>query len=201
MSFKDNKIYPVVFTFIYSFIFILVLTLVYSFTREKISDNEKLFEKQAILSALGISYQSPEEVFELYDREVTEKVINDRTYYFTGVDGDTVASIKFTGSALWGTVTGVIAVNEDLTRINGLSIISHSETPGLGGRIEEEWFTSQFSGERIVNDSIKFDSKSSGKGNYDHEDGVVDSVTGASRTSESLEKIVNEYLKIFKEEL
>ena len=39
------------------------------------------------------------------------------------------------GKGLWSTLYGYIAIEEDLTTVNGISFYEHGETPGLGGEI------------------------------------------------------------------
>ena len=75
--------------------------------------------------------------------------------------------------------------------IVGLDIISHSETPGLGGRIEEDWFKEQFRGELIPPGGVRV-MKGEGGMDLDQGNGMVDGVTGASLTSAAMETIVND---------
>ena len=56
---------------------------------------------------------------------------------------------QFNGLGLWGKIDAVISFNEDISKIKGFGVISQEETPGLGARIEEDWFKNQF-----VNQSI-----------------------------------------------
>lgn len=187
---KNNKVYTVIFTFVFTFIFILLLTVVYSMSKDKILLNQTVQQEIAVLTAMAIPYTSKEEAAALYDSIVTSKEIDGLTVYSTTANGTSIYLVEFSGNALWGTVTGVLAVNEDITRIIGMQITDQNETPGLGGRIAEEWYTSQFTREKLAGDTLVFN-KASGKGNYDPEDGTVDTVTGATRTSESLEAIIN----------
>ncbi len=45
-----------------------------------------------------------------------------------------------------GTIRLLVGVGPDLTTIMGLAVVENIETPGLGARIEEEWFRRQFEG-------------------------------------------------------
>ncbi|MCG8570033.1 MAG: FMN-binding protein [Spirochaetes bacterium] len=196
MNFLENRFYTIIFTFIYAFVFILILSGVNLLTKERIRSNEELIEKKAILLALGIPFENDEEVFSLYQSRIQE-LKEGELYSVTNPEG-VVYALKFNGKGLWGTITGIIAVNADLSRFIGLSIISHSETPGLGGRIEEDWFTKQFQNEKINNLEVVFAKNTGTQGNYLPEDGIVDAITGASRTSELLNSIINKYLQILK---
>ena len=115
------------------------------------------------------------------------------------INGNILLVKQFSGQGLWGTVTGVIAVNRDVSRIIGLDIISHEETPGLGGRIEEDWFKDQFRGEAIPDSGIKV-KKGEGGSDNNPDNGIVDGVTGASLTSAAMEVIVNNQIAELRKE-
>jgi len=115
------------------------------------------------------------------------------------VGGRDILIKRFSGQALWGTVSGVIAVDESVSEIIGFEIISQNETPGLGGRIEESWFTQQFRGETIPPEGIIV-AKGEGKPDYDTDNGSIDGITGASLTSARIEKIVNSEISQLRKE-
>lgn len=184
---KQSTIYSMIFMFIVAFAFVFLLSLTNQATAERVDLNQEVARKSAILSALGVEAESDEEVLERF--EDVEQLERDGTTIFeTTVDGETVFGKEFAGSGLWGTIEGVLGVNGDISRTVGLEIIDHNETPGLGGRITEGWFKEQFEGERIAEDGITF---TSGDGDTDYDNAEVDSITGATRTTESMERIIN----------
>ncbi|UCC90512.1 MAG: RnfABCDGE type electron transport complex subunit G [Dehalococcoidia bacterium] len=69
---------------------------------------------------------------------------------------------------------------EDDTTIKGISIVSHSETPGLGSRITESFFTNQFAGLSIDEVALKRDG------------GEVDAITGSTISSRAVINAVRE---------
>ena len=69
---------------------------------------------------------------------------------------------------------------EDATTLKGVTIVSHQETPGLGDRISESDFTSQFGGLDIDGVALQKDG------------GQVDSVTGATISSQAVVDAVRE---------
>jgi Na+-transporting NADH:ubiquinone oxidoreductase subunit C len=71
--------------------------------------------------------------------------------------------------------------------------VDQNETPGLGGRITEQWFKNQLRGLRIVDGTIRVGAP--GEGTSDKEDGIIDSVTGATRTSESMGTIFDREIR------
>ena len=82
-----------------------------------------------------------------------------------------------------GEVSVMVGVNSDLT-VNGVSIISHSETPGLGANASDEEWLSQFSGKTAGITVVK----SSAQGNQ------IQAVTSATITSTAVTTAVNSAL-------
>ncbi|PNR95738.1 FMN-binding protein [Petrotoga sp. 9PWA.NaAc.5.4] len=194
---KEGKIYTVIFTFIISFIFVFVLAVANELTKEQVTRNQELFQIKAILSAMGISYESDEDAYNKYNQKVEIQNIGNLPFYVAELDEGNVYATIFSGSGLWGTITGVLAVNEDVSRIMGIEFISQNETPGLGGRIEEDWFKEQFRGLKIVDGQIRVVTGGTDRYN-NYESGQVDAITGATRTSESIQRIVNDTIKTIK---
>jgi Na+-transporting NADH:ubiquinone oxidoreductase subunit C len=68
--------------------------------------------------------------------------------------------IPVNGMGLWNALYGYIALKPDGNKVIGISWYEQGETPGLGGNIVEPYWTSQFYGKHIFQES------SSGKTNY-----------------------------------
>src|SRR5690606_23738652 len=77
--------------------------------------------------------------------------VEDRDYplYVAEVDGKTKYVIPLVGSGLWGPIWGYIAVDEDKETIYGAKFDHKTETPGLGAEIKQEFYYSQYVGEKI----------------------------------------------------
>jgi len=193
---RQGIIYTVIFTFVASFFFVALLSLTNEFTRTKVDRNQVVVKRRAVLNAFGIETMGTDEDYTLYESRIKEREIEGYRIYDAQLTGEKAAAIEFSGSALWGTITGVLAVKEDLSRIIGMDIISQNETPGLGGRIDEAWFKEQFRNELIKNDQILV--TGSGGGDKNKDNGKVDAITGASRTSQAVEQVVNQYLAILR---
>jgi Na+-transporting NADH:ubiquinone oxidoreductase subunit C len=73
--------------------------------------------------------------------------------------------------------------------IKGLAFTEQNETPGLGGRIEEDWYKEQFKGTTL-----------SGSLSYGEETGL-DAITGATSTSNAVLKILNTFIETTLKEL
>ncbi|MBW2093658.1 MAG: RnfABCDGE type electron transport complex subunit G [Deltaproteobacteria bacterium] len=71
-------------------------------------------------------------------------------------------------------------------KVIGISIMTHSETPGLGARIVEPAFTKQFKGFTLSPDL-----------NLSAKGGKIDSVSGATHSSEGVVEAVRKALELF----
>ncbi len=92
------------------------------------------------------------------------------------------------GSGYNGPIRAMLALRGDMNTIAGLTITDQSETPGLGARIEEAEWQSQFAGKQIADDkgTLRF-SVARASANTEYE---VDGITGATRTSNAITRMV-----------
>ena len=194
---RQGIVYTIIFTFVAAFFFVLILSLTNELTGERVALNQNLRKRRAILNAIGIAVQGGEADYKMYDARVKERIVDGAQLFEAVVDGQTVLAIQFAGSGLWGVITGVLAVNDGFSQVIGIDIISHNETPGLGGRIDEAWFKEQFRGETLVEGRIRV--AGAGDGDADRNNGRVDAITGASRTSQALDTILNRSLAAIRE--
>lgn len=231
-SIKNGIVYTVIFSFLVSFVFVILLALANEATLPQVEINRKIADNASILNALqipleqkGYSQAVAQEIdqkfaqFQVqahYFKEIKNPATKAVTGYthvapedgakmkadkdptlvivYSAQKNDQVTYAKpFVGFGLWGSIPGVIAFNQDLTRTAGLEIYPgrHSETPGLGARMEEKWFKDQLIGEALNNGFIKVAKPGEGSAPADpknKDDGIVDGITGATLTSKGLEK-------------
>lgn len=190
---KESKLYTITFTFVVTFVFVFVLSFLNSATSERVSQNQRLFTIKAILNGFGIKYKNDIEALNIFKKNVLTQKIDGVNIYSTVVEGKKLYGIIFTGNGLWSTISGFVATDENVERIAGVDFISQNETPGLGGRIEENWFKEQFKSEKLIDGRITV--TAIGQADENHENGKVDAITGATQTSKAVEKIINEYLE------
>ncbi|ANQ53607.1 MULTISPECIES: FMN-binding protein [unclassified Thermosipho (in: thermotogales)] len=184
----ENKFYVILFTFTITFVFVVILSYINSLTYDKVLENREYFKVRAILNAMRIDFSDKMDAIEKFKKYVKKINIGGKDFYVSNV-GEKVYAYVFSGNGLWGTITGVVALNKNLDRIVGVDIISQNETPGLGGRIEEDWFKEQFRGEKVDKEiGIK---KSEKLGDSNKENYSVDAITGATLTSKFFIKIIN----------
>ncbi len=104
---------------------------------------------------------------------------------------------------LWGRINGYLALESDGSTIAGFTVYRHSETPGLGGEIEQNWFQKNFVGKRITDRNGRFVSVQIARGRADEKvdparrPNYVDGISGASLTgrylSSGLKTILSRY--------
>lgn len=183
---KQSLPYTVVFSFIVCFAFVFLLSLTHQATREQVQLNQQLRLQRSVLSALAIDYQDDQEVLQLFDDiETVER--NGMTLYRIVRDGEVLYARIFAGGGVWGTINGVVGVNEDVSRTVALEIIDHNETPGLGGRVDEPEFKRQFRDKPLDDGKIDVIRE----GDTEGVDGRINAITGATGTSNAMETILN----------
>jgi Na+-transporting NADH:ubiquinone oxidoreductase subunit C len=189
---KQGILYTVVITFIICFVFIFVLALTNEAVRDRILQNIDLNRRKAVLSAFGIKFKDDEEVLALYKAKISSEKIEQTDLFTATVAGEKAYAILFQGQGLWGMITGVLAVDKEVKSIIGMELISHNETPGLGGRIDEPWFKNQFKNKTVSAQGTIIITKTKTTAGF----GEIDAITAATQTSHALEKIINKYLAI-----
>jgi len=186
---KKGRIYTVVFMLIVSAVFTLLLAGANKFYLPKIQENERLAEQTAILYVFDIDQSgSATQILDRFDKNVKQTTISEVTLYeYVSTEGQPLAyAVPFTGPGLWGRISGYMGVSTKLDRITGLVFTNHSETPGLGGRIDELTYREQFKDLQITAETTLA---------YG-EDGAsqIDAITGATSTSNAVLRILNQLL-------
>lgn len=104
----------------------------------------------------------------------------------------TLAILPVFGAGYNGPIQAMLAMHGDMNTIAGIAVTSHTETPGLGARIEEPAWQASFAGTRVADDAgnVRF-SVASGPSASEYE---VDGITGATRTSNAITRIVRFWL-------
>lgn len=114
--------------------------------------------------------------------------------YVIDVNGKSVNVIPCYGAGLWGPIWGYIAVAADGKTLSGAVFDHKGETPGLGAKITEDFFESQFIGKVFGEGETKFDVV---KGGANGAANGVDAISGATITSQALGKTINTWAKYY----
>ncbi|NBK20979.1 MAG: FMN-binding protein [Spirochaetia bacterium] len=179
-TFYQKRIYPLVFMLAVTVFCILVTSGLYLTTQDRALANELSFTRRAILDAGGLQYTPTTDGIEKTYKEKIQ--VEDGYYTADSLEGKRYI-LPMQGPGLWGTIAIMVGLEEDLTTFSGLAIVSQNETPGLGARIEEPWFTKQFQGKKspftLVNEGTA------------QKPNEIDAITGATRTSEYFRNLTN----------
>ena len=103
------------------------------------------------------------------------------------------------GKGFWGPIEGLMSVETDGVTIRTVVWTRHSETPGLGGRIDEPQYREKFRG-KLASPDIRLDVVPDGTmGDNPHK---IDQITGATQTTVvGMEAFLNDNFKKWHEYL
>ncbi len=160
----SNKAYPVVFLAVLVLITVSLLVWVNSFTGPVVEANRQA----RIISIL-------EEIFP----EITEYEFENEIFIIYSNDVVKGYAILAESNGYSGKINLLVGINTDRS-IKDVSIISHTETPGLGNRITEKSFTDQFKGLTTEEVALTKDG------------GRIDAITGATISSEAVVEAIQE---------
>ncbi|MDO5641294.1 MAG: Na+-translocating NADH-quinone reductase subunit C [Paracoccus sp. (in: a-proteobacteria)] len=116
-----------------------------------------------------------------------------QVYFLRNARGDiSVVLLPVSAQGYNGPINAILALRGDMTTIAGLAVIGQSETPGLGARIEEPAWLSQFAGKQVADASgaLRF-AVARGIAGNEYE---VDGITGATRTSNAITRMIHFWL-------
>ena len=194
----------------YMFLVAVVFTAVVSVVKlgndARIERNQMVKLQKIVLMVLTLSEPgaSDEDLLRTFGERVKAITVKDQTVYVGyEADGRTVLGYAFPvgGPGFWGPIYGMVGVNPDASKILGVAFYKHSETPGLGGRISEDWFMKQFAGLPLFpveGDKKIFYLKPEGARTAPND---LDAITGASNTSAAVEAFLNRDLDQFLKQL
>ena len=159
-------------------------------TKGPIARNKAEKLQKSVLSAFGIPYTKESIISELFPENIKTHELNEEEIYYEAKSSGDIA-FEINGMGLWGPIKGIVALDENLQKIQGFSIIHQEETPGLGGRIAEPEFLTRFKGINIT-EGLRI--QSPGKVQADNE---VHGITGATLSCKALEEILNDEIKSY----
>jgi len=207
---SDNK-RSLVFAGVMCVIVSLLLTAASSGLKERQLRNVAIDKNMNILKSVGLiepeKKYSSAEIETLYRENIRQVWINGNGDFvpkdqvqpgelslYLHVKGDEIESyvIPVESRGLWGKIYGYLALENDGATVAGFTVYSHSETPGLGGEIEKQWFQKNFHGKKIVSRDGDFVSVAIAKGKVsdvvtpEKQASYVDGISGATLTGKFL---------------
>ncbi|MEE9502990.1 MAG: FMN-binding protein [Candidatus Aminicenantaceae bacterium] len=202
-----KQLRSVVYMFLISLFFASLVSAVKYLNEKTIASNQALKLQRIILKVLEIPVEKntpDDQISRLFMERIKNIQVEDRILY-VGYEEDahTILGYAFPvgGPGFWGPIQGMVGVDPEVTKVLGIAFTKHSETPGLGGRITEDWFSSQFKGlplHPIDGDKKIFYLKPAGTTGAPNE---LDAITGATNTSSAVEAFLNNDLDYFLKEL
>lgn len=205
---KDSIAYVLGFMLAVSVFFGTAVSLVHHGTKDMLARNEQMHRNRTIAQAFGLPVTGTDAA--AFERAVAEHV-QETTLEADGrvwalfrhprpdlAREPEAVGFEFKGQGVWDVIRGIIVLTPDLDRILSLRLLEQHETPGLGGRIEENLFLDQFQNiapdwdkpvdrRLIIGQSLDPEAKNR-----------VDAVTGATQTSQALMRMLNQELEAFR---
>lgn len=181
---------------------VLVLTLICLVAAAALSQVERVTREPIAQALREEKLKAIRNVLPKYDNEPDKESVSivvgkddsgndiEKEYYIAKM-GDDVVGVAFEGSSsegYGGNIVVMIGVDPEDT-INGIEVIKHAETPGLGSKITGSDFLSHFKGRNLEN--TKWAVKKDG--------GDIDQITGATISPRAVVSAVDEELKRFSE--
>jgi len=171
-------------------------------TLEKMAQNDALHRNRIIAYAFDMADESvpPATLQTLIDRRLIPATITGEKGFELLTDRETQrVAFFFSGMGFWDRISGIIVLTPDLSKIVNLRFLDQKETPGLGARIEEPWFTNQFRNLTIDWQAPADRRLVIGAVSQSEVHNRVDAITGASQTSLALNQILNRELELFRQ--
>jgi Na+-transporting NADH:ubiquinone oxidoreductase subunit C len=202
-----KRFFSVLYMFLITLFFTSVVSAVKLLNEERIETNQRVKLQRIVLQVLGMpgdKEASDLDVVQTFEARVKRIKVKDKNIYVGyEKDGKTIKGYAFPvgGAGFWGPIFGMVAVDPKASKILGIAFYRHSETPGLGARMTEDWFTKQFVGlplYPVEGDKKIFYLRTAGAKKGPNE---LDAITGATGTSRGIEAFLNEDLDRFLKEL
>lgn len=115
-----------------------------------------------------------------------------QVYYLRTDETVSLLLLPLSGQGYGGQIDAILALRGDTNTIAGLAITRQSETPGLGGRIEEASWQAGFAGTELRDNAGEMRFRvARGSASGIHE---VDGITGATRTGRAVTQMVRFWL-------
>ncbi len=211
----NSNSYIIIYAVVLVVIVAFLLAFVSSSLKEKQETNVTNDVKSKILAALHIETEDVDKTYEetvtdyLWDGNGLVKVPADefktnynpeikagRYHVFTAVvGGETKYVLPVYGMGLWGPIWGYVALNADKQTVFGAYFDHEGETAGLGAEIKDsKTWQSKFIGKRVSDGETVILGVKKAADNPDP-GCEVDAVTGATLTSDGVDKMLKSSLK------
>lgn len=186
---KKSFAYPIIFMSLVTAVYVSFLAFLNQSTADRIDflANTDLQKKVLYVFDIPLESEDPSDINDQFERQIETKEVDGEKIYLLEEDGDVKAyAYPVGGAGLWGSIEGYAGISSDYSTLIGVEFISHSETPGLGGRIDEQWYKDQFRDIELKDSEKEYIIYPPAPG------ANVDAITGATSTSQAVRNILNE---------
>ncbi|HBG27190.1 MAG: hypothetical protein A2Y10_07445 [Planctomycetes bacterium GWF2_41_51] len=200
----EKKWYPVIYMFLITAFFSAIVIGLTQATSKRVEANQTLIFETAILSVLPNVYDPNQklsgiQMHSLFLEKVQPPDQQSAGAYTVTQNGNITAyALPLEGQGFWAEIKIVIGIADDKKTILGLAVYQQNETPGLGAEIAKPEFKNQFEGKIISEPPTLIDFARPGA---PLNQSSVHAITGATQTSVRLEKIINDGLKKWQQEM
>lgn len=169
-------------------------------TRENAPENyKKYIEKGIALNNQGEVVEG-RDAFQVNLAEEMSKPVDEQVFplFVANVEGKKYYIIPLRGAGLWNAIWGYLSLEGDFNTIAGATFDHAGETPGLGAEITKDWFSNMFKNEKIFDSQGNLVGVATVKGYSqpeNNDDNKVDSISGATITSDGVSAMISERLK------
>ena len=147
---------------------------------------------------LDVAGTSAEAYQQAVDAALRTSTVGGRTVYECVAPGKEGVGFVAGGMGFWDRIECVVVLSPDLRKILNVQVLDQKETPGLGARIEEPWFTDQFKGLAVAWEAPAESRILVGANPAPNAANEVDAITGATQTSMALMRFLNDELAAFR---
>lgn len=139
---------------------------------------------------------------ELLPKDTETIKIGDKIFLLDKDQQGAVSDVAFiaSGEGFQSTIKILVCMSPDFTRIKSLEILEHDETPGWGTRIIDDttrtdagWFLKQFQDLAVADGVIRIGAT------LNQREGTVQTISGATVSSEAIIRILNDALKEYRD--
>ncbi|MCQ2349818.1 MAG: NADH:ubiquinone reductase (Na(+)-transporting) subunit C [Paludibacteraceae bacterium] len=210
---KNSNVYIIIYTIVIVAIVALLLSITSGVLKERQDKNIELDKKKQILSSMPAINLVGADASALYDQTIQQYCLlnedgtlgetidfnyelkeGDLPIYVANIEGETKYIIPLNGAGLWGAIWGYIALNEDKNTVYGVYFSHAGETPGLGAKIADKKFQTQFEGKHVMNEGIFASIAVMKKGQTAEGQDQVDAISGGTITSKGVETMLKDCL-------
>lgn len=183
------------------------------FTPEQINKNFDSRVKGVVLNFNGEVVSGKGSAEEVDVNGEYKKPLEERIYplYLISAEGDAKKIVNYVvpvfGFGLWNTISGYLALEEDMNTVKGVVFDHAGETPGLGARITTDEIQSRYVGKKIKNENGELTSIVMVKGEqgggeksiarFSDNPHKVDGMSGATLTANGVNDMLRNYFKAY----